>query len=84
MHADVTNKPVTIPASSEVMLLGAAICVGVAGEIFTDLNGGAAKMVTDMLTLKLSAQMHMRYLEFFQRYDEAYSRLGPLFRQMAE
>jgi FGGY-family pentulose kinase len=84
MHADIANKPVTITAPSEVMLLGAAICGGVVGEIFTDLNDGAGRMVTDTVMLKPRAEIHKRYLEFFQRYDEAYSRLRPLFRQMAK
>jgi sugar (pentulose or hexulose) kinase len=84
MHADIANKPVTITAPSEVMLLGAAICGGVVGEIFTDLNDGAGRMVTDTVMLKPRAEIHKRYLEFFQRYDEAYSRLRPLFRQMVK
>jgi ribulose kinase len=84
MHADIANKPVTITAPSEVMLLGAAICGGVVGEIFADLNDGASKMVTDTVILKPRAEIHMHYHEFLQRYDEAYSRLRPLFRQMAK
>ena len=82
LHADIIGRRVCLTAEPEATLLGAAICGGTACGILSDLKAGAKQMVRQKVILVPNMKNHYLYSQLFDRYQDAYAALRPLFHKM--
>jgi sugar (pentulose or hexulose) kinase len=69
LASDVFAQPVVVARSPETSALGAAICAGVAAEVFDDLATGAAALATPRRIHTPDPEQSPRYAELFESWE---------------
>lgn len=78
MKADILNVPVTSLGSAEAGAAGSAMMVGVAANVFQNLNEAARVLVTQRGTYQPRLEVHEAYFNVYERYKKLYAAVRPL------
>jgi L-xylulokinase len=70
IFADVFQVPVRIPAGTELGALGAAMCAGVAAEVFDSYEAAADAMVSFARVQEPNADLDELYQKKYARYTK--------------
>lgn len=84
INADVTGKPISIPAEQQAVSLGAAIAATVVAGMYGDLREAADAMVSVAKRIEPIMQNHELYKEYVDQYDATYHALKDHSRTLVE
>ncbi len=76
IHADVSNVVVNVPENPQSPTLGSAILAAVAAGWYTDLKSAVNAMVRYAKRIMPNAEVHAKYVPYFEQYRKAYGELG--------
>ena len=81
MFADILQKPIEISSGTELGTMGAAMCAGVAAEVYTSLND-ATKAFSKVVCTYLPDEGNISiYEKKYKRYQNAISCLSGLWKE---
>ena len=80
--ADVTGRPIEVPAVEEATPLGAAILAGIGVGLFADEQDAFHHVRRPGKTYHPDPELSKRYAEWFPVYKQLYPALGPISRQL--
>lgn len=83
MHADVSNRPISLTACADGPALGSAMVAGVASGVHESLAEAASAMVHVTRTIEPDADAHERYRPYQELYEATYAALTPLMHRMS-
>lgn len=83
IHADVSNLPITLTATSDAPALGCAVLAAVGAGYHGDIPSAAAAMVHPGRTIEPDADRHGFYAELYAVYRELYPALAGLTHRQA-
>ena len=78
MKAAVLDLPITALKTSDAGTVGSAMMAGIAAGIFADLKDAASHMVEEAETYTPRPEMHAKYMQIYDRYENVYSAVRPL------
>jgi ribulose kinase len=82
VHADVSNRVITVTAVPEAVSLGAAVLASVAGGVHPDVVSAAKAMVRVERQIEPDAARHEAYQFFFDTYVASYSAMRDLMHEV--
>jgi len=80
--ADVTGRPIEVPAVEEATPLGAAILAGIGIGLFADEEDAFQRVRRPGKTYHPDPELSKRYAEWFGVYQQLYPALSPISRQL--
>lgn len=80
IKADVTGKPIDVPASDTATTFGAAILAGVGSGVYPSFESAVQQSIKIKTTYVPDPQNHEIYKGVFSRYLELYEALKPLMK----
>ena len=72
MKADMLDMEITSLETVDAGTVGSAMLTGIAVGIFDDLKQAAQVMVHEVSTYKPRKEMHAKYMEIYERYEQVY------------
>lgn len=78
MKADILDIPMTALATADAGTVGSAMLTGIAIGCFEDLEDAAAHMVKKRKVYEPDRDMHMKYMQIYERYRKLYHAVRPL------
>ena len=72
MKADMLDMEITSLETVDAGTVGSAMLTGIAVGIFDDLKQAAQVMVHEVSTYKPRKEMHEKYMEIYERYEQVY------------
>ncbi|MBR1559775.1 MAG: carbohydrate kinase [Clostridia bacterium] len=78
MKADMLNVPIVALRTADAGTVGSAMLTGVAIGVFSDLKDAADHMVEEIHTYQPRPEMHMKYMQIYERYEKVYQAVRPL------
>ena len=78
MKADMLNVPIVALKTADAGTVGSAMLTGVAIGVFKDLPDAASHMVEPIHTYTPRPELHRRYMEIYERYEQVYRAVRPL------
>jgi autoinducer 2 (AI-2) kinase len=70
--ADVLGLPVSVPRVKESTALGAAMFAGIGAGLYPDVASASRQVVSFDATLEPDAEIHSRYLDFYENWKAVY------------
>ena len=84
IHADVSNRAISIPVVTESVVLGAAVLATVPAGIHPDVATAAEAMVRVARHIEPSADAHDDYCFYLDAYRESYHTMRELMHRVVE
>ena len=78
MKADILNLPIVALKTVDAGTVGSAMLTGIAIGIYQDLQDAADHMVEEIKTYEPRAEMHEKYMKFYESYKCVYQAVRPL------
>jgi len=81
IKADVCQRPVVVPATSEAAVMGAAMLAGVGAGIFPGVPAAVERMVKLQARIEPNPALAETYDAAYARYQALYRQVKPLFKE---